>query len=1366
MSQQRFREGPSLSYVKPEASKKDTSKPLNAEFDPEQVESGWSEWWESQGFYFAEKNSTKPKYVIPTPPPNVTGVLHIGHALGVTVQDIISRCKRMQGFNVAWIPGTDHAGIATQSVVERHLRETQGKYRTDYKREDFLDLVWEWVNIKGGEICKQYRALGASCDWTREVFTMDATRTKAVNEAFIRMFNNGLIFRKYRLVNWCPALQSAISDIEVDYKEVKPNDMRKVPGYKDPIRFGYFTVFSYVVEGASNDTDSAKERIFVATTRLETMLGDTAVAVNPQDPVYKHFVGKKLIHPLRGDLIPVVADDYVDLNYGTGAVKITPAHDQNDWEVGLRHKLPAINILTDDGKINGVVKEFEGMARYEAREAVKEALIKCGSILKIPKMSEIPNASAVDEEGNPTSAFALLRKRMLQNGMIGPAAEAELAEAAAEAKEKEKAKEKGGDYSAVKKKKKFQAKGEKKGSSEEKPAIQLSPEKQAELDETSFGWDFGHAMGITVCSRTGDVIEPMLKYQWYVDCSENGLAKHCKSAMRSFTTPPPEHPSDPYEGMIAVTPPSHKTIWDNWFNGMRDWCISRQLWWGHRIPAYRAFLKTSDGSIPAEDDSSKWFVGHTEEDALKAAAKFFNVPEEKVCLVQDEDVLDTWYSSGLFPFSILGWPDETNSDFQQLFPTSLLETGEDIIFFWVARMVMMSINLTGKVPFTEVYLHTMIRDKNGRKMSKSLGNIIDPRDVIYGRTKAELLERADKASVSDAEKKVSKEAIEREYPRGIERHGVDSLRLGLATYLRQDSSINLNLDVVKAQHAFCNKIWNMTKFVLMYLPQGFKPVQKEIEWSADCFVGKASGASSSTTPSPVQQPHELNALISSPTDRWMLSRVYHTVHKVINYFNQLKLGDIVNTVRSLILDDFCDRYLESVKPILQSESSTSASSSSEPSEAKEEKEKKEGALSEADQVRQVLYEVLDVSLRLLHPFIPFVTEELWQHIPRREGDKSSISVSSFPLDTQYECFCHSAPESTLKYNAAVLNSCTATVFQATNAIRSLRDTFKVKPSYKCEAFIGFTDASSISAEHAAMFEQIEKGIISSDAAGDRGCASLASPSPSPSPAQSPSSSASASSSQPSSHSNLIPPNVLIQCCPQLLQCVASRFLTKLAGAKSVALLPAANERPGCGDECVVSFIPGATIFMRLRRGSASVDYAAEAKKQLAQAEKTKKDIDKLEKQLGNKGKIPADKVADMEKKIITKKAEIASMESLAGQFAKLAEAQSLEGEEGEADSDEEGEAKEEETEEKKKMREEKRRKIEEKKKQKAIEKKEREEREKKEKEEKERLKQEKKAAKEKLAKEKKAKKEAEKAEKAEKETAEAGKEAEEKPKDQ
>ncbi|XP_049648753.1 valine--tRNA ligase [Accipiter gentilis] len=706
----------------PPGEKKDVSVPLPESYSPQYVEAAWYSWWERQGFFkpeYGRSSVAEPNprgvFMMCVPPPNVTGSLHLGHALTSAIQDSLARWHRMRGATTLWNPGCDHAGIATQVVVERRLWRQRGLTRHQLGREEFLREVWRWKDEKGDRIYQQLRRLGASMDWDRACFTMDPKMCRAVREAFVRLHESGLIYRSTRLVHWSCALNSAISDIEVDKKELAGRTLLRVPGYETPIEFGVLVAFAYPLEG---DGEGEEQEVVVATTRLETMLGDVAVAVHPDDPRYQHLRGRRVRHPFTGRSLPVLHDTFVDPSFGTGAVKITPAHDATDFEVGQRHGLPRPSVIGEDGRLINVPPPFLGLPRFTGRAAVLEALKQRG-----------------------------LFRGVTENPMVVP-----------------------------------------------------------------------------ICSRSKDVVEPLLKPQWYVRCQ--GLARGAAAAVR--------------RGDLRLRPPSHARTWFQWMDNIRDWCISRQLWWGHRIPAY--FVTVDDPNVPPGEDGDDryWVSGRSEEEAREKAARNFGVDPDRVTLRQDEDVLDTWFSSGLFPFSIFGWP-EPSQDLEVFYPGTLLETGHDILFFWVARMVMLGLALTGRLPFREVYLHAIVRDAHGRKMSKSLGNVIDPLDVITGISLQGLHEQLESSNLDPAELERAREGQKRDFPNGIPECGTDALRFALCAYTAQGRDINLDVGRVLGYRHFCNKVWNGARFVLRALGPDYRPPPRPaVPWPAR--AGGALGA--------------------------------------------------------------------------------------------------------------------------------------------------------------------------------------------------------------------------------------------------------------------------------------------------------------------------------------------------------------------------------------------------------------------------------------------------------------------------------------------------------------------------------------------
>ncbi|KAG5390872.1 hypothetical protein IGI04_032413 [Brassica rapa subsp. trilocularis] len=811
-------------FVDPETpvgERKRLSLQMAKQYSPATVERAWYAWWEKAGFFVADAKSSKPAFVIVLPPPNVTGVLHIGHALTTAIQDLIIRWKRMSGFNVLWVPGMDHAGIATQTVVEKELQRT-GLTRHDLGREEYIKEVWKWKEENGSKILIQLRRLGASLDWSRECFTMDEHRSKAVTEAFVRFYKEGLIYRDIRLVHWDCHLKTAVSDDEVEHIDIKEKTLLKVPGYDKPVEFGLITSFAYPLEGGLGE-------VVVATTRVETMLGDTAIAIHPDDARYTHLHGKVAVHPFNGRKLPIICDgELVDPGFGTGCVKITPAHDPDDFKLGKRHNLEFINIFTDDGKINtNGGPDFTGMPRFAAREAIVEALKNQGLF------------------------------RGSQN----------------------------------------------------------------------------KEMRLGLCQRTSDVIEPMIKPQWYVNCST--IAKEALDVA-----------TNDENKKLEFIPKQYTAEWRRWLENIRDWCISRQLWWGHRIPAWYATLEEDHlREIGAYNDH--WVVARTEEEAREEAAEKFS--GKKFDLAQDDDVLDTWFSSGIFPLSALGWPDETD-DFKAFYPTSVLETGHDILFFWVARMVMMGMKLSGDVPFSKVYLHPMIRDAHGRKMSKSLGNVIDPIEVIDGATLEALNKRLKKGNLDQRELVVAKEGQEKDFPNGISECGADALRFALVSYTAQSDKINLDILRVVGYRQWCNKLWNAVRFALIRLGDGYSP------------------------------PLDLSPETMPFSCQWILSVLNKAISKTVESLNAFEFSDAANTVYAWWQYQFCDVFIEAIKPYFVNPA----------------------LASERAHAQHALWVALETGLRLLHPFMPFITEELWQRLPSPKDSerKASIVICDYPSATE------------------------------------------------------------------------------------------------------------------------------------------------------------------------------------------------------------------------------------------------------------------------------------------------------------------------------------------------------------------------------
>ena len=826
----------------PYGKKKDLREPMPDKYDPMFVESAWDAWWSETKLFEVtlEKAKTYPKDKIFTmllPPPNVTGSLHLGHTLMGAIEDSLTRWKRMKGYCALWVPGTDHAGISCQSVVEKKILKEEGKYRRDFSREDFLKKVWEWKHEYGNRIFEQFRKLGVSFDWSRMYFTMDDARSKSVQEAFIRLFENGTLYRARRMVHWCCSLKTAISDVEIEEVEVNEPKKLKIPGYKDEVEFGVLIDFAYKLK-----SDPSKE-IVVSTTRIETMLGDVAVAVHSQDPRYKDFHGQKLIHPFFPDRdVTVITDDIlVDMKFGTGAVKITPAHDPNDFECGQRNKLPMINILDDEGIINEFGGIFKGQKRYECRVKILDELKKLGLFR--------------DKKPN---------KMILQS-----------------------------------------------------------------------------------CSKTGDIIEPLIKPQWWINCKE--------VAQKGL--------EDVENGTLKIVPEFHKQTWQNFLGNIREWCVSRQLWWGHRCPAY---LVKVEGKLdlPETDNNDHWVAAKSEEEAIEKAAKKYGICDKsKISVSQDEDVLDTWFSSALLPLSLFGWPDTKNEEFQLFYPSNVLETGHDIIFFWVARMVFFSYFFEGKVPYDTVYLHPIVKDAQGRKMSKSLGNVIDPLEVINGISLNEMIEQLKKGNLPEKEFQRSEKEKKKEYPQGIPACGADALRIGLMSYMIQGRNINLNIDRVLGYRGFGNKIWNAVNFFMKFGIAGtnFKPDLKQVNPN--------------------------NSKLTF-IDRWILNKLSKITLNFDKSFENYDFGSAVEGIYQFWKSQLCDVYIEAIKPIFKSS----------------DEEQKE-------LTRNILYYILDNALRILHPITPFVTEELYQRLhfdvliktdPNAdpEGIKS-ICIAEFPTDISF-----------------------------------------------------------------------------------------------------------------------------------------------------------------------------------------------------------------------------------------------------------------------------------------------------------------------------------------------------------------------------
>jgi valyl-tRNA synthetase len=761
------------------------SKVLDKSYDPHQVEGKWYQYWTEHGYFGADEDSERKPYSIVIPPPNVTGVLHIGHALNNTLQDILIRFKRMEGYNVLWMPGTDHAGIATQNVVEKQLLE-EGLDRHILGREKFIERVWKWKEQSGGTIINQLKKLGASCDWSRERFTMDEGLSEAVKEVFIRLYREGLIYRSHYIINWCPRCQTALSDLEVEYQEV----LGKLYHLKYPFKEG-------------------DRFVVLATTRPETVMGDTAVAVNPEDSRYQDVIGKIVILPVIGREIPIIADSYVDIEFGTGALKITPAHDFNDFEIGLSHGLKQVKVIDEEGQMNENAGSYQGMDRFECRKRIVEDFERDGVLIKTE--------------------------------------------------------------------------------------------------------DYRHMVGH--CYRCKTIVEPNLSLQWFVRTKP--LARTAMEAVRG--------------GRTRIIPEVWEKTYFEWMENIRDWCISRQIWWGHRIPAW--YCEACGEVIVAKERPTS---------CPKCGSNQ---------LKPETDVLDTWFSSALWPFSTMGWPKETK-ELKRFYPTSVLVTGFDILFFWVARMMMMGLKFMDDVPFRDVYIHGLVRDERGEKYSKTRGNVVDPLDLI-------------------------------------DRFGADALRFTLAALTMPGSDLKLSEARTEGYRHFANKIWNASRFALMNLD-----VSEEI--SREIYKKSAY----------------------SLPDQWIRGRLNRTIREVKKSLEDYRFNEATHTLYQFIWHEFCDWYLELIKPYLY-----------------QDEDVKKKRMSQ-----QTLLEVLDATLRLLHPFMPFITEEIWEQLPLKK-ETDAIMVANFPQPDEGFDDDQVADEMGL-------------VIEIITALRNIRGEMNVPPAEQIDAILG------------------------------------------------------------------------------------------------------------------------------------------------------------------------------------------------------------------------------------------------------------------------------------------------------------------------